>query len=348
MASSPASDDNIRVVDPPDRYAVILNALAKEWSGELHHEIQRIVASEDLYLTDDFRQAEHTVDTLLNRDYEVIFTGGGDGTIMFLVNALERRIQDGELARSDVPPVGVLRMGSGNAVATYLGAEKVTEKLEALQSGAPLAIHSLNMIRGRRNLFPFAGIGWDAEVLNDYEEFKETVHDTALEPYATGLKGYVAAIIFRTLPRVLRSEPVEVEIKNLGERAMRIDHDGRVLEEYGAGDVLYSGPIQTCAAASVSYWGYRIRMFPFATAKWGFSMMRCFNGSPTSLVRHLPSFWRGRIRGGGCTDFLFQHVEIETNGRAMAYQTTGEAAGFEQHVDWRVADHPVRLAVPIH
>jgi diacylglycerol kinase family enzyme len=345
--TAPDADDNIRILESPGRYAVLLNALAKGWSGELHHEIQRIVPSDDLYLTDDFRQAEHTIDTLLARDYDLIFTGGGDGTIMFLVNALEARIRSGQIDRDEAPPVGVLRMGSGNAIATYLGAHSATDKLEALQAGAPVAVHKLNMLESHGEMFPFAGIGWDADILNDYEDFKEAVRDTALEPYATGFSGYLAAICTRTFPRVLHTDPVEVEITNRGEHAVAVDQKGSVLEEYDSGDILFSGPVQTAAAASVSYWGYRIRMFPHATKEWGYSMLRCFDGSPASILRHLPSFWRGRFPEGHVYNFLFQRVRIETRGRAMPYQTTGEAAGMERVLDWRVADHPVHLAAPI-
>lgn len=348
MSKQSKRDEIIKVVDSPERYAVLLNALAKGWTGDLHQEVQRLVPSKDLYLTDDFRQAEHTVETLLNRDYDIVFTGGGDGTIMFLVNAIERRIRSGKITREEAPPVGILRMGSGNAIATYLGTESATAKLRALRAGAPVAIHSLNMLEGPSGMFPFAGIGWDADVLSDYEAFKTAVRDTAVEPYATGLTGYVASIVTRTIPRVLRSDPMDVRVTNQGEHAVKIDQAGEVLEEYGAGDVLYDGTIRTCAAAAVSYWGYRIRMFPYATLDWGYSMLRCFNGSPQDILGHLPSFWRGRFQEGVCVDFLFQDIRIETDGQSVPYQTTGEAAGRERVFEWSVTDEPIRLAVPLH
>ena len=348
MTPQGTDESKIQVVESPGRYAVLLNARAKGWTGELHHEIQRLVPSRDLYLTDDFRQAQHTVDSLLNQEYDIIFTGGGDGTIMFLVNAIEDRIDDGNIDREEAPPVGILRMGSGNAIATYLGTESATAKLRALRAGAPVAIHSMNMLEGERGMFPFAGIGWDAEILNDYEDFKDAVHETALEPYATGLSGYVASIATRTLPRVLQTKPVNMKVFNRGERAYKIDDDGNIVEEYGPGDVLYDGPVQTCASAAVSYWGYRIRMFPYATLKWGFAMLRCFNGSVKNILTHLPSFWRGQFPEGDCVDFLYNDVEVVTHDRAMPYQVTGEGAGYEKNIEWRVSEHPVRLAVPLH
>lgn len=348
MTDSRPDDSKITVVESPGRYAVLLNALAKGWTGDRHEEIQRLVPSNDLYLTDNFRQAEHTIDTLLNRDYDIIFTAGGDGTIMFLVNALERRIENGELTREEAPPVGILRMGSGNAIATYLGTESATAKLRALRAGAPVAIHSLNMLEDADGLFPFAGIGWDAEVLNDYEDFKESVRDTAVEPYTVGLPGYVASVFTRTIPRVMTIEPVDVRVVNRGDEAYKVDGDGNVVQTYGPGDVLFNGRVQTVATATVSYWGYRIRMFPYATLEWGYAMLRCFNGSPQDIVCHLPSFWRGHFPTADCVDFLYSDIDIETHERALAYQKIGEGEGHAQSVRWRVADHPVRLAVPLH
>lgn len=349
MTRSRFDDSKITVVESPGRYAVLLNALAKGWTGDQHERIQRLVRSDDLYLTDEFRQAEHTIDTLLARDYDFIFTGGGDGTVMFLVNAIERRIRDGEIDREEAPPVGILRMGSGNAIATYLGTESATAKLRALRAGAPVAIHTLDMLENDdRQMFPFAGIGWDAEVLNDYEAFKDSVRGTAMEPYAIGLGGYVASIATRTLPRVLQTDSVEVRVRNNGEQAFKIDGDGEIIDEYSPGDILYDGPVQTCAAATVSYWGYRIRMFPYATLERGYGMLRCFDGSVHHILAHLPSFWRGRFPEGDCVDFLFEDIEITSRDRTMAQQVTGEGAGHADSIHWQVSDPPVRLAVPLH
>ncbi|MFB6352309.1 MAG: hypothetical protein ABEN55_15390, partial [Bradymonadaceae bacterium] len=142
--------------------------------------------------------------------------------------------------------------------------------------------------------------------------------------------------------------PVDVHVVNRGDEAFKIDGDGDIVQEYGPGDVLFDGVAQTCATATVSYWGYRIRMFPYATLKWGFAMLRCFNGSPQDILMHLPSFWRGRFPKADCVDFLYNDIEIQTQGRSLAYQKIGEGEGHAQSVRWRVADRPVRLAVPLH
>lgn len=339
--------NRVRVERTPGRYAVLLNALAKGWTGSLHHKIQRFVPTDDLYLTDDFHQAERTVDKLLDRDYDAIFTGGGDGTIVYLINAIEDRIRDGEVARDDAPPVGVLRMGTGNAVASYLGAGPVTDDLRALRAGAPLVTYSVDMIEGGEGLYPFAGFGWDADILNDYEGLKDTVRDTALENYATGIGGYFASVFTRTIPRVVKNDPVPITITNLGERAMRVDFEGNILSEYGPGDVLFDDMANVCGTASIPYWGFKIRMFPHATEYPGMAQLRAYAGGVGWIVRHLPRFWKGQFPEDEIDDFIFSHVRVEIQGRALPYQVAGDAAGFERVVEWKVADHPATLAVPM-
>ncbi len=346
--SNTKSTNRVRVVRTPGRYAVLLNARAKGWTGKLHGDIQRFVTSQDLFLTDDFRQAEHTVDKLLVDDYDAIFTGGGDGTICYLMSAIEERIDKGAIERDEAPPVGVLRMGTGNAIATFLGAGPVTEDLRALRAGAPLVVHEVDMLKGPEGLFPFAGVGTDAEVLNDYEWLKDVVRDTAVENYATGMGGYVASLVSRTIPKAMRRKPVDVRITNTGDQAFSIDQSGTVLQTHGKGDILFEGKTTVCGTSTIPYWGFKIRMFPHATKRAGFAQLRCYNGSVPWMLSHLHKFWKGEFPAKDMRDFLINSARIEVSGRSMPYQVAGDGAGYERTIEWSVAPHPVRLAVPMH
>jgi diacylglycerol kinase family enzyme len=348
MKSSPISSSRVRVIRMPGRFAVLLNARAKGWTGKLHHDIQRFVSAQDLYLTDDFRQAERTVDKLLAANYDAIFTGGGDGTICYLMSAIDERIQSGAVRREDAPPVGVLRMGTGNAIATFVGAGAPAEDLRALKAGAPLIVHDVDMLEGPEGLFPFAGIGWDAEVLNDYEWLKDAVRDTAVENYATGMGGYWMSMLSRTIPKAMRQKPVDVTITNTADVAFGLDYSGRVIREYERGEVLYAGEVTTCAPSTIPYWGFKIRMFPHASKRAGFANLRCFDGTVPWILSHLPRYWKGDFRPEDMVDFLIKRVSVEIHGRPIPYQVAGDGVGYERELDWKVADHPVRLAVPMH
>lgn len=336
----------LRVVDPPDRYAVLLNARARGWTGAVHEAVQRFVPSGDLYLTDDFRQAQTTVSNILASDYDVVFTGGGDGTIVYLINAIEDAVDAGEISRDDAPPVGVLRLGTGNAIATYVNAGPIIEALEALHAGASLKIRDVNLVDDGESRFPFGGFGWDADILNDYDGFKDLVEGTVFERAATGLKGYAVSITSRTLPRAVMRGSTRVTLTNRGDRAMRLDEHGQIIDEVGEGDVIYSGPIKITGPATIPYWGFGVRMFPFCNLREGFFELRYYHGTINWVIRNLPDFWRGRLPDSILGDWLVTEVEVDIEDGAMSYQVAGDATGWRDRVVWSLYDHPVSLAVP--
>ncbi len=47
-------------------------------------------------------------------------------------------------------------------------------------------------------------------------------------------------------------------------------------------------------------------------------------------------------------DFLASHVRIEMLSGPVPYQISGDAAGVERVIEWKLAAHPVSLAVPLH
>lgn len=336
-----------RVVRTPARCAVLLNARAKGWSGTIHEAVQRYVSPQDLFLTDTFHQARRTIDRLLASDYDAIFAGGGDGTIVYLINEVEERIRQGKIAREDAPHIGVLRLGTGNALATYLGADDIIADLRALRAGAQLSLHDVNMIEGAEGLFPFAGVGWDADILNDYDVVKELARSTQFEHYITGLGGYAAAIASRSIPRIIGQPPLQVTITNLGERALQINYQGDVLREFARGEIIYQGPARICSCASVPFWGFQVRMFPNADRLPDFVQMRCYFGTVPYVLTHLRDFWRGKLPESYIFDCLIQHVHVEIDGEPVPYQVSGDAAGVEREVEWKIAPHPAQLAIPL-
>jgi diacylglycerol kinase family enzyme len=298
-------------------------------------------------LTDNFRQADRTVSKILDRGYEVVFTGGGDGTVVYLINAVEQAIRDGKVTREEAPIIGVLRMGTGNALATAVGANEITKDLNALRSGASLLVQPFEMVSDSDSLFPFAGFGWDARILNDYDWFKGRVKNTAVENYTTGLLGYVASIGVRTIPQSIAEDRPYIEVVNRGEEAYEVDQRGRILETYKKGETLYSGTTRISAISTSPYWGYNIRMFPAADRKEGYASLRIFDGTITEILTHLPSFWRGYINESSMSDFLVSNVHIDLEHNGAAYQIAGDPEGHVDAIDWHVSPHAIPLAVPI-
>lgn len=340
-------EDAVRVIAAPDRYAVLLNARARGWTGEVHEAVQRFVPNRDLFLTDDFRQAEQTVERVIDAEYPAIFTGGGDGTVVYLINAIEEQIRSGRVARDEAPLVGVLRLGTGNAIATYLGSGPIIEDLETLHAGAPLVIRKINLITDGDDRFPFAGFGWDADILNDYDDFKTSVKDTALEQIATGLGGYAVSIATKTLPRAIRKSSYLATFTNLGPEALELDEHGQIIRTCGPDEVLYRGPIKITSPASIPYWGFKVRMFPYCNLRPGFFELRYYSGSIPRVLSNLPGFWRGRLSPSKLGDWLVSKVHVEIEDGPMSYQVAGDAAGFRDDVVWSLDEYGAELAVPL-
>ena len=338
-----------RVIHKPGRYAVMLNARAKRWTGELHEAVSRWVPTRDLFLTDDFRQASKTVDRILSAGvYEVLFTGGGDGTIVYLMNAIEERIASGQLAREDAPPVGVLRMGTGNALATYLECRNVVDDLRSLSGGSPIVVYDMHMVSTSDGLVPFAGFGWDATILNDYDSFKESVRETAVESVATGLGGYAASIVTRSIPSALGSDRKHARITANGPAVLIHPKTGDVLDEYLADDVIYEGVVDQLAASTIPYWGFNVRMFPHCTKRPGFFELRCYHGGVANILKTVPfRFWSGDFEEHECADFLCTDISVEIVDGAMSYHVAGDPGGYERAVRWAISEHPTPLAVPL-
>ncbi|MBA2663449.1 MAG: acylglycerol kinase family protein [Bradymonadaceae bacterium] len=347
--SRPAGVDpqRIHVIPAPRRYAVLLNARAKAWTGEIHQAVQRFVPAADLFLTDDFRQAQQTVEKILGAGYDAVFTGGGDGTVVYLINALEKRIQSGKLRREDAPPIGVLRLGTGNAIATYVGAGPIIEDLRTLHAGSPLKVHQVSLVGDGEHRFPFAGFGWDADILNDYDYVKNQVRDTAWENYVTGLGGYAVSLASRTIPKAARRSGSQIVITNLGEVGYRLDEHGQIVREFAPGEVAYDGPSKICSSATIPFWGFKIRMFPYANLRPGFFELRTYKGNISSLLASLPSFWKGDVKPEQLSDFLFTKARVDVLHRPTSYQVAGDAAGLRDSVTWSIAEHPAYLAVPL-
>ena len=338
---------DLRVDPPPQRYAVMLNARARGWTGAVHEAVQRFIPSRDLFLTDDFRQAETSIARLLSGDYDVVFTGGGDGTVVYLLNAIEEAITAGTLERDEAPPVGVLRLGTGNAIATHVGSGPIIEDLALLHAGAPLQIRQMPLIDDGEHRFPFAGFGWDADILNDYHQFKDSVKDTVFEQPATGLAGYAVSIATRTMPRAVVRGSSMATFTNLGETAYRLDESGQITAEYGPDEVLYRGPIKITSPSTIPYWGFNVRMFPYTSLRPGFFELRYYNGSIARVLANLRGFWRGSMPPSTLGDFLVSKVQVEIEDGAISYQVAGDAAGYRDHVVWSLAEHTAELAVPL-
>jgi diacylglycerol kinase family enzyme len=268
-----------------------------------------------------------------------VFAAGGDGTAVALVNALARVTPPG----TPLPTMGVLPLGTGNGWAHALGAPKLHRCLSLLaKSNGPLPTHRTDLIEVEGTLAHFAGSGWDAMILEDYERQLEASKGPGLR-FAKSVYGYLSAALLRTVPKVAVFGNPRVVVENLGDEVFAVDTDGRPRRvDMPTGGVLYDGPCGVASVGTCPEFGYRFRAFPFAERMPGFISVRVYARSALQAVGVIPGLWRGSYPLDGMHDWLAKHVRM-TFSRAVPLQIGGDAHGQRQTVEYRASPREVRM-----
>lgn len=337
----------IRLRSEPARragYAVLLNANAKKVNARIVRSLERVVPPEDLFVSRSAADARAIADAVISRRYETVFAGGGDGTFVGWVNAI---IDSAQRSSLPVPRFGVLALGTGNAVAEVVGARPDGHEaaLEAFAQGDDVQVRQLDLLtcEGRRT--PFAGLGIDAAVLNDYCWLKKQLGDTAFRRLATGAPGYALSVALRSAPRyLLERRPSYCEIVNVGRAAYQLDGRGRqVGRAIAHGELIYAGPCMMAAASTVPFYGFGLKAFPFAEARPGMLQLRVATHlSLPSVLWNLPSIWSGEFAHENLLDFHAERVTVQFE-RPMPLQIGGDAEGWRESVLFGMAPGGVEM-----
>jgi diacylglycerol kinase family enzyme len=320
---------------PRGPVGVVLNANAGSMTPRLARAIRGVAGPEHVFFTESKDHAEEALRACVEREYPTVFAGGGDGTIVDAINTLAT------LSGPKMPNVGVLRLGTGNALARWLGSGNPVETLARYQRGETHQAVMVRMVTTGKALTPFLGLGHDAAVLNDYYRVKRALAGTALAPLGHGLAGYFIAGLGITLPNFLTRKDAEVSIINMGSPARRIGLGGdEVGPEIPAGELLYRGPIATVGAATTPQLGYGVRFFPHALRRPGRFHLRAVALSPFGCVRAMPDAWRGTLHHPDVHDFYADRVRLIFS-QPMAFQVAGDPAGFRDEVTFGLSENPV-------
>jgi diacylglycerol kinase family enzyme len=359
-----ATVERLPVRHSQERVAVLLNANAKAVSEKLRREVEQFVPPEDVYYSRSFDDARAIVKTVINRGYKTALTGGGDGTFIGYVNCLldetgrrggaeERTGQGGAALRLQpervaLPRFGVLKLGTGNSLANLSNSSSrhsgVVEDILRARSGDAVKTRTLHLLQHEGKRAPFAGMGIDAAVLNDYVRVKETLAGNKMQFAGVGGAGYFWAIVGRTIPSVLaqRSAPT-VEVVNMGAPALQLGPDGKPIgRPIGHGEILYRGPCRLAAAGTVPCYGYNFQIFPFALKNPGRFQLRLTAMGVPWVLRNLPQIWRGQTPPSGLLDFNCEKVSIKFD-RDMPLQVGGDAEGYRREVTLGMAPETMQL-----
>jgi diacylglycerol kinase family enzyme len=336
------------------RVAVLLNANARSVSDGLKRELENFVPHEDLYYSRCFEDARVISRQVLDKGYRTILTGGGDGTFVGYVNCLFEQAQHpaGTHLRGafkllpipahavELPRFGVLKLGTGNAVADFSGASGrrlgVVEDILRARSGEVSIARALHLLSHEGKRAPFAGLGIDAAVLNDYVSVRDRLGPGGL--------GYFCSIVGKTLPRFLLQRGVPmVEVVNLGGRAQQLGPDGkRIGRDIERGEIIYRGPCKIAAAGTVPNYGFGFQIFPHALLAPGRFQLRLTAIGLAKILANLRTLWRGGPAPSGILDFHCDKVLIKFD-REMPLQVGGDAEGYRREVIFEMAERPLEL-----
>ena len=319
--------------------AVLVNANAKRGGRRVAAQIARALPGASVRLT----RSAHEVDSWLSLlpPPRAVLAAGGDGTAVALINALSRVTPAGQA----MPVVGILPLGTGNGWAHALGAPKLHHCLQLLGSNrhGPLPTRSCGLVDVEGTLAHFAGSGWDAMILHDYQRQLE-VSKGPSKHLTKSVYGYLTAMLLRTTPRVALYGNPHVVIENLGDVVYALDGHGvpRLMTEARRGTVLYDGPVGTASCSTCPEFGYRFRAFPFAERMPGFMSVRAYDRGALDAVASIPLLWKGRHPLRGMNDWLATHIRM-TFSRDVQVQIGGDAHGMRRTIEYRAYDKPVKL-----
>jgi diacylglycerol kinase family enzyme len=324
--------------------AVLLNGNAKAVNHRVRDSLASVMPGENLFFTKCPEEANRIAEEVVERGFHTVFTGGGDGTFVSWVN----RILEIAERRPVAPPrFGVLALGTGNAVAEMVGADprRHTRDLVRYLRGEVGGVRKLALLAcgGRRT--PFAGVGVDAAILNDYNWVKNRLAETPLAGLGVGVTGYGLAVALRSAPRYfMERRPGYCEVVNSGRSAWRLDARGnRIGRPVEHGELLYAGPCALAAASTVPYYGLGLRVFPFAERAPGMFQLRLASRVPVAeVLLQLPRLFSGEFEHEGLHDYSAERVSLRFE-RPMPLQIGGDAEGWLDRVDFAMAPGAVEV-----
>jgi diacylglycerol kinase family enzyme len=352
--SSPATSTDARVggraaqlrfVPKKGRVAVLLNANAKRVTPKVVESMSRVVPEEDLFFSRSLDDCASIADAVVQRRYDLVFAGGGDGTIVQTMNSLIQaadRAASG-LYRPPLPDLGVLRLGTGNALAAAFGSgEPIEDVVRALAGKTPLA-RPVSLIEERPTgaVFPFASLGYDAQLLNDFHEMVRSSPGSMGRMMSKSLAGYFVALFTRTIPHEFSAERPRLRIVSTG-RCSIMDPETDEEVPLATGATLFEGAARGVTFGTTPFYGFELKMFPFAERRSDRFHLRVSTAGIHKLLMNLPAMWKGTWRTPEFLDFLVEGVTIESSV-PVPYQSSGDARGLVDKLDVRLSPRTFRV-----
>jgi diacylglycerol kinase family enzyme len=311
------------------RAVAIVNGNARKLRGRLRARLETALPGR-VRFTESLDEARTVIRAEIRRGVDLLILGGGDGTVVMGLTLL------GEACRGagrPEPAIGILRLGSGNAIADTLGAsEDVDEDLARLSRGGGVR-RTVPLIEVLGVRAPFVGMGVDALLLEDQEAVGRVVDRV---PVARRLLGgasrYALSVALRSVPRFAAGGRAHAIVTNLGGPAIEMRRTGPTGRAEPAGEMLWQGACTLVAGATIPFFGFGLKMFAFAGSQTGKFHLRCGDGGLFEIMRNTPAAFRGDYFSEHVRDFMCDKVSIALD-RETAIEAGGELLGRRNHVE---------------
>jgi len=337
------------------KIAVLLNENAKKVTRRVKGTIAEIVPKASFYTSRTSEEAYQHVKEIIDRGYERIFSGGGDGSITQLVNMVRRYVDEKNrqleslsqdvqkrLKKISYPSLGILKLGTGNGMAYFVGSKRGMRNIRKTLASPVDRTIRLSLIEAEERCFTFSGLGWDAAIQNDFLWLREKFQWPSIRRWVGGLGGYLASLAIRTIPReIFRRRIPEVTIRSTGGPVYRVIPPGSLVPlEIAPGDVIYEGPANVAGVGTVPYYGFKVKAFPYARMRKNLMNVRIVKAGVFKVLYHAPAIWAGRYRGEGFQDYLASGITMEFSER-MPFQMGGDPYGYRTKITYTMSDHEV-------
>ncbi len=327
--------------EAPQNVAVVLNPNARKVSKVVFESVTRYLPKAHVFYSNTFEEARNAIKEIVEKRYELVLCGGGDGTIVNLITQLRNRVlqlnqnlrksslSSANIKNYSLPKIGVMPLGTGNGLAGLTNSPRGIKTLEKLAQGGEFKTRELGFVETDGKMAPFAGVGWDAEILNDYIEFKERFKDHPILKYVSkGLIGYLLAVFGIAIPRILpQQDKVTVRITNLGNKVYFINEDRKpVPVQIEPGELLYQGPANVVLASTVPYYGFKLKIFPYVNSVPNTFQLRIAKVRVMDGLLNIIPIWLGTFQHEKIIDYMVESIEAEFS-REMPFQVGGDAEG---------------------
>jgi diacylglycerol kinase family enzyme len=306
--------------------------------------VSKHVDIEDIYVTRTIEQSDQSLDEIIEKGYPLVLCGGGDGTVMRIIEQMRLKVEAHNKAGRDykVPKFGMLKLGTGNGWAGLLDTPPGVKPIWAIRQRTPdkLVYTPFNMMEAEGRMFHFGGFGLDALILNDYIDLKQKYTEGWKWKVANSLAGYLIAIGGKSIPKILlKGFQINMKIYNESDAPVyKVSCSGGIEEtDFKKGDLLIDTPCDASIFGTTSDYGFKLRVMPFATAKEDYFHLRTSNVGGVKNLAHIRELWTGTIEHERVFDFLVKEVRFEADGEAP-FQLGGDPEGYRSSVHLKISD----------